>query len=594
MASFLQIEKLTKSVGTRILFSDATLNINEGDKIGVVARNGAGKSTLLRILAGEETADSGKIVQKRNLQIGYLPQTPTFDNAKSLIENVAHYTNTESRQSSEDAARRMLDKLGLRDLSLDIAKMSGGEIKRAAIAKVILSEPDMLILDEPTNHLDIGVVEWLEKYLSKQRTTLLVVSHDRYFLDAICSRIIEIDDLYLYAYDGNFDYYLEKRAERHENQSAEVARVRNLLRTELDWMRRQPQARGSKAKYRIDNFYDLQERSRQRREERNVALEVESQRIGKKIFEASHISKAYGDKVILNDWSYVFAKGEKVGIVGANGVGKTTLLRMLLGFEKPDSGFFDVGETVRWGYYSQTGMTDFNPEKKVIDAVRDIAEEVRINDSTRLSVSQFLSQFLFSYERQNGYISKLSGGERRRLYLATVLMQSPNFLILDEPTNDLDIATLTVLEDYLLNFKGCVIIVSHDRFFLDRISDHMFVLEGDGNVKDFPGNYSEYRHYLDVKAKETSEATPKKVEAKTERLHSRKATLSFKEKKEKEELEKRLDYILTRRKELETKMSEGNMPHEELTSCAKEIESLMTETDDVEMRLLELMEKEEG
>ncbi len=594
MASFLQIEKLTKSVGTRILLSDATLNINEGDKIGVVARNGAGKSTLLRILAGEETADSGKIVQKRNLRIGYLPQTPTFDKAKSLIENVAHYTNTESRQSSEDAARRMLDKLGLRDLSLDIAKMSGGEIKRAAIAKVILSEPDMLILDEPTNHLDIGVVEWLEKYLSKQRTTLLVVSHDRYFLDAICSRIIEIDDRYLYAYDGNFDYYLEKRAERHENQSAEVARVRNLLRTELDWMRRQPQARGSKAKYRIDNFYDLQERSRQRREERNVALEVESQRIGKKIFEASHISKAYGDKVILNDWSYVFAKGEKVGIVGANGVGKTTLLRMLLGLEKPDSGFFDIGETVRWGYYSQAGMEKFNPEKRVIDAARDIAEEVRINDSTRLSVSQFLSQFLFSYERQNDYISKLSGGECRRLYLATVLMQSPNFLILDEPTNDLDIATLTVLEDYLLNFKGCVIIVSHDRFFLDRISDHLFVLEGDGNVKDFPGNYSEYRHYLDVKAKETSKATPKKVEAKTERLHSRKVTLSFKEKKEKEELEKRLDYILTRRKELETKMSEGNMPHEELTSCAKEIECLMAETDDVEMRLLELMEKEEG
>ena len=597
MVSYLQIEGLTKSYGDRLLFSDITFGIFQGDKIGVVAKNGAGKSTLLRILSGAEDADSGNVVARNGLRIGFLPQTPDFGNAANILEAATPCRRSEDDWTARDRARQMLTQFRLTDFEKPIDKLSGGEAKRLAIARLLLEEPDMLMLDEPTNHLDIDMIEWLENYLAKQKITLLMVTHDRYFLDKICNKILEIDRHGFFVYEGNYDYYLQKRQERHEQMSAELAKVKNLLRTELEWMRRQPQARGSKAKYRIDNFYQLEERSRVNLSEKNVALTTKSSYIGSKIFEAKGVSKSFGEKCVLKDWSYTFARYEKVGIVGANGVGKSTFIKMLLGELAPDSGRFDVGETVRWGYYSQEGMTDFDENKKVIDAVREIAEEVRIDDKTSLSASQFLAGFLFTPEDQQKYIYKLSGGERRRLYLATVLMKMPNFLILDEPTNDLDIMTLTILEDYLVNFKGCVIIVSHDRFFLDRIADHLFVFKGDGEVKDFPGDYSTYRHCVaqeeaESRAKENVEKKGESpVEKNTWRARENRPKLTFKEKKEMEELEKSLPLLTEERTSLETKMSSGEMSSDEIIEAAERVRILIAEIDDKEMRLLELMEK---
>lgn len=587
-----------------MLFSDFTFGIYEGDKIGLVARNGAGKSTLLKILCGEEDYDSGRIVYANGVRVGYLPQEPPFDPEESLIDFVASgaasVPDETARFTAGDRARQLLTQFGLTELERPMRVLSGGQLKRAALARVIMGEPDFLVLDEPTNHLDIPMVEWLEQYLSRSRATLLMVTHDRYFLDNVCNKILEIDDCRLYSYDGNFDYYLRRREERHEARQSEVARVRNLLRTELEWMRRQPQARGSKAKYRIDNFHELENRSKGPAVQKNVSIAVKGSYVGSKIFEARNVCKSFGDIKILNDWNYDFARYEKVGIVGPNGVGKSTFVKMLLGELTPDSGSIEVGQTVRWGYYSQEGMTGFDESKKVIDAVREIAEEVRIDDKTTLSASQFLSHFLFDYADQQKYISKLSGGERRRLYLATVLMREPNFLVLDEPTNDLDLMTLTILEDYLSRFKGCVIVVSHDRFFLDRIIDHLFVLPGGGEVMDFPGDYSTYRHCQRQKEKEEREAISSTASSEQKSASisprprtERKPKLSFKEKKEKEELETRLEALSQERRALEEEMSSGKMDHSALTAAGARIKALMEEVDVSELRLLELMEKEE-
>lgn len=598
MISYLQIEKLTKSFGDRILFADVTLGIYEGDKIGLIAANGAGKTTFLNIIAGIEDYDSGNVVFRNGLRVGYLSQQPEFDPEETVLTYATPLPLRLDDYTCEDRARQMLYQFRITDLSQKMGTMSGGQVKRAALAKVLLTEPDLLILDEPTNHLDIEMVEWLETYLTRQRVTLLMVTHDRYFLDKVCNKIIEIDREAVYSYDGNYDYYLEKRQERYDALNTELAKVKNLLRTELDWMRRQPQARGSKAKYRIDNFHQLEAKSKINLQTRDLNLGNGGTYIGSKIFEAKDVSKSFGEKVILNNWSYTFARYEKVGIVGDNGVGKSTFIKLLLGELSPDGGHFDIGETVKWGYYSQDGLTGFDEKKKVIDAVREIAEEVRIDDKTRVSASQFLSRFLFTPETQQKYIFKLSGGERRRLYLATVLMRNPNFLILDEPTNDLDILTLTVLEDYLSTFKGCVIVVSHDRFFLDRIVDHLFVFKGDGVIKDFPGDYSTYRHCVqqelkEQKANEGSNISGLTVENVTMKPRlEKKVKLSFKEKRELEELTEKVALLEEEKKKLEIEMSSGEMEVTAIMEAGKRMEEVMAEIDESEFRILELMEKE--
>lgn len=603
MVSYLQIEKLTKSVGDRVLFADVTLGVFEGDKIGIVARNGAGKSTFLNIICGRDDYDSGNVVFRNGIRVGYLEQLPPMDPEMTALEYAAAGVTDDEKCNAEDLARQLLTQFKITDLSLPLGRMSGGQAKRVALARVLLSKPDMLVLDEPTNHLDIDMIEWLENYLDRQRVTLLMVTHDRYFLDKVCNKIIEIDRGTVFTYEGNYDYYLRKRDERMENLSAELAKVKNLLRTELEWMRRQPQARGSKAKYRIDNFHELEKRSHTDLSMRDVSLNVKSSYIGSKIFEARGVSKSFGDKHILRDWSYNFARYEKVGIVGDNGAGKTTFIKLLLGEMQPDAGSFDIGETVRWGYYSQEGMTGFDEKKKVIDAVREIAEEVRIDDKTRLSASQFLSHFLFTPDTQQKYIYKLSGGERRRLYLATVLMRSPNFLILDEPTNDLDIMTLAVLEDYLVNFKGCVIVVSHDRFFLDRIVDHLFVFKGDGEVRDFPGDYSTYRHCVAEEEKERRalereqrEQEKRKSSAPQEagrRDREQKRKLSFKEKREMEALEKETEDLTRERTELEAALSSGTLDADAIGKAGIRLNEVTARLDEAETRLLELMMIEE-
>jgi ATP-binding cassette subfamily F protein uup len=594
VVSYLQIEGLTKSFGDRMLFADVTFGVYQGDKIGIIAQNGKGKSTLLSIISGEMDYDSGNVVFRTGLKVGYLQQMPEFAGDMTVLQAVMPAVLGPEDWNIEDRAKQILSQFKINDFAQPIAQLSGGQVKRVALARVLLSEPEMLILDEPTNHLDIEMIEWMEKYLSKQNITLLMVTHDRYFLDNVCNKIIEIDREQTFTYNGNYDYYLQKREERMENLTAELAKVKNLLRTELEWMRRQPQARGSKAKYRIDNFYELEKRSQVNLSERNVELAVKGSYIGSKIFEAKDICKSYGDKVILKDWNYTFARYDKVGIVGDNGVGKSTFIKLLLGLVEPDSGHFDIGQTVKWGYYSQDGI-EFDESKKVIDAVREIAEEIHIDEKTRLSASQFLSHFLFAPDTQQKFIHKLSGGEKRRLYLATVLMRNPNFLILDEPTNDLDIVTLSVLEDYLSKFKGCVIVVSHDRFFLDRIVDHLFVFKGNGVVKDFPGDYSTYRHCLDMESKMAkteakAESTKTTEQRKPKRDNSNK--LSYKEKRELEELEKRLPELETEKNELEGRMSTGEMSTDELLKASQRVSALIDEIDMVEMRILELMEKE--
>ena len=594
---YLQIENLTKSFGDRILFEDVSMGVEQGDKIGIVARNGAGKTTFLNIIAGKEDYDSGRITFRNGIRVGYLEQLPEMDGGMTALEYASLDIKDSEEGNGPDLARQMLYQLKITDVDQKIEKMSGGQAKRVALARVLLSQPDFLILDEPTNHLDIGMVEWIENYLSRQKVTLLMVTHDRYFLDNVCNRIIELDRQAIYSYAGNYDYYIQKREERMENLSAELARVKNLLRTEREWMRRQPQARGSKAKYRIDNFYDLEKRSQVNLRTRDVQLNVKSSYIGSKIFDANGVSKSFGDKKILQDWSYTFARYEKVGIVGENGTGKSTFIKLLLGEIAPDAGGFDIGETVRWGYYSQEGITGFDERKKVIDAVREIAEVVKIDDKTTLTASQFLSHFLFTPDTQQKYIHKLSGGEKRRLYLATVLMRSPNFLILDEPTNDLDIMTLTVLEDYLVNFKGCVIVVSHDRFFLDRIVDHLFVFEGDAVVRDFPGDYSNYRHCVEQEEKRRKEEQRKLDEKNKESKSSQSRRqnepvrkLSFKEKREMEALEKEVETLTVERDELETKLSSGTLSNDEIITAGNRIGEVISRIDEAELRLLELME----
>ncbi len=622
MTSYLQVENLTKSFGADVIVDDITFGIAEGEKIGLIAKNGTGKSTLLNILAGEDTPDSGTVIYRNDLRVGYLPQMPTFEGSRSVMDTclwgddrqstaVRDYEHamrsgdpdamTAAIQAMdnagawdyEDRFKQILTMLKISDYDQPIAELSGGQVKRVALAKLLISEPQMLILDEPTNHLDIDMIEWLETYLKRSYITLLMVTHDRYFLDNICNRILEMDQQTIYSYDGNYNYYLEKRAERIEAQNAQVERARNLLRTELDWMRRQPQARAHKAQYRIDAFYDLKERARVVHDPGDVRLNINSTYIGNKIFTAHKVSKRFGEKVILNELEYTFARYEKLGIVGDNGVGKTTFIRLLLGQLQPDSGYFEVGETVRFGYYSQEGIS-FDPDKRVIDAVRDIAEEVYFDEKNHYSASQFLNMFLFTERDQQKLIAKLSGGEQRRLYLATVLMQKPNFLILDEPTNDLDIQTLGVLEDYLAKFKGCVIIVSHDRFFMDRTVDHTWVFLGDGVVKDFPGNYSEYRawkEYHERLAAEEAKANEKPREKQTYSNRDTSNKLTFKEKRELEELTADIAALSAEKDELDTLFASGDTITDVATKAAR-YEQIKKLLDEKELRWLELSEKD--
>lgn len=596
MVSYLQIEKLTKSFGDRVLFEDITFGVYEGDKIGIVARNGDGKSTFLNILTGREDYDSGNVVYRNGLRVGYLEQLPPFSHDMTALEYATPGPRHENDPAwnGADLARQMLTQFRIADPSMPMGRLSGGQAKRVALAKVLLSEPDMLILDEPTNHLDLETVEWLENYLTRQRITLLMVTHDRYFLDRVCNKIIEIDMQQIFTYEGNFDLYLKRRAERIEALTGELAKVRNTLRKEQEWMRRQPQARAGKARYRINAFYDLKERSRANYTERQIdPTDVRSSYIGSKIFEAEGISKRFGEKVILDDFTYTFARYEKLGIVGGNGVGKSTFVKMLQGLVAPDSGEWNVGETVRFGYYSQEGL-QLPPNKKVIDAITDLTDDIVLdNGATRLSPMQFLNRFLFTPADQQKYISTLSGGEMRRLNLAAVLVRQPNFLILDEPTNDLDIMTLGILEEYLREFKGCVIVISHDRFFLDSIVDHLFVMEGNGVIKDFPGNYSDYREYLREQKANEEQKAEQKCEAQTKsrsRENSRSAKMSFKERKEFEELTAEIDRLTAERHELETVFNSGEQLSD-IEEKARRYSELKDLLDEKEMRWLELSEK---
>ena len=619
--SYLQVDNLTKSVGDRMLFESVTFGVDEGDKIGIVARNGTGKTTLLSIIAGEGEADSGSVTFRADLRVGYLPQTPVFTPGMTVMEacmadmssatasviseyeralasgdadaitDAAHNMDAAAAWDYEDRMRQLLTQLDITDMHAAIDTLSGGQQKRVALARVILERPDLLILDEPTNHLDISVIEWLENYLLHARVTLLLVTHDRYFLDRVCNTIIEIDHCGIYTHKGNYDYYLRRRAERIEALTAEQEKLRNTLRRETEWMRRQPQARAGKAKYRIDAYYDLKERTRVDLRDPSVSgLDVDASYIGSKIFEAKNISKSFGDKVILRDFSYIFARYEKVGVIGHNGVGKSTFIKMLQGHLAPDSGKFDIGTTVRFGYYSQDGIS-FNPGKKVIDAVTEMMEEINLPDDRHYSPMQFLNRFLFSPADQQKYIHTLSGGERARLHLATVLMQAPNFLILDEPTNDLDLPTLGLLEEYLADLNGCVIVISHDRFFLDSIVDHLFVFEGDGVVRDFPGNYSDYRKWLAEKQKQQEAGTrgPEPQKRKPER--ERKVRLSFKEKCELKELTEEIDRLTAEKAEIDAIFASGRQLDDVATLSARYAE-LTGILDEKEMRWLELSEKE--
>ena len=624
MASYLQIDNLTKSYGERILFEDVSFGVSEGEKIGIIAKNGTGKSTLLRIIAGKESADSGEVVFRKGLRVGFLEQTPVFgadDTAldacmsgdgeiprviaeyeKALLDGNAdrlndaiHEMDCRNAWDYEERFKQLLTQLKIKSIDTPVSKMSGGQQKRIALARVILESPDMIILDEPTNHLDIEVIEWLEGYLTRSRVTLLMVTHDRYFLDRVCNRIIEIDNRSIYSYDGNYDYYIKRRQERIDAMSNELDRVKNRLRKEQEWMRRQPQARAGKAKFRIDAFYDLKKRSETRIGDETVGREVGGSYIGAKIFAADGISKRFGDKVILDDFSYTFTRYEKLGIIGRNGTGKSTFIKMLLGIVPADRGEWNVGETVRFGYYSQEGIA-FDNDKKVIDAITEIAEDITVNEKIHYSPMQFLKRFLFSPADQQKYIHTLSGGEKCRLHLATVLMRSPNFLILDEPTNDLDIVTLGILEEYLRDFDGCLIVVSHDRFFLDSIVDHIFVFEGDGKIKDFPGSYSQYREWCEeqrtlkeaeaerVKKKASSDNVLKKENRNNNRM-------SFKERREFETLTAELDSLNKEKSELDALFNSGGEIADIAEKSAR-YSDLCSLIDEKELRWLELSEKE--
>ena len=584
----LDVQNLTKSFGAHLLFNDISFSIAEGQKVGLIARNGTGKSTLLSILTGIEGYDSGKIIFRNDIRIGYLEQTPKFNPADTVLEACFNTNDSEERILK---AKQILTQLKIGDLNQTMGTLSGGQQRRVALANVLATEPDMFVLDEPTNHLDLDMIEWLEGFLSRGNKTLLMVTHDRFFLDRVCSVIIELDDKKIYTYKGNYSYYLEKRQERIDNTRAEIARANNLYRKELDWMRRMPQARGHKARYREDAFYELEKVAKQRIEERQIRLKSKNVYIGSKIFECQYISKRWSeDLVILKDFYYNFARYEKMGIIGNNGTGKSTFIKMLLGLEKPDSGRFDIGSTVKFGYFSQEGMA-FDEQKKVIDVITEIADYIDIGGGKHLSASQFLQYFLFTPEQQHNYVYKLSGGEKRKLYLCTVLMKNPNFLVLDEPTNDLDIQTLQIFEEYLADFPGCVIIVSHDRYFMDKVVDHLLVFKGGGEVQDFPGNYTQYREWRSLKSKEENSNAKKREMTKPSRPRpEQQRRMTYKEKQEFMQLEKDIDALEKEKKLIEEQLCSGNLPIDELTEKSKRLPVINEELDNKEMRWLELSE----
>lgn len=622
MASYLQVNNLTKSFGELVLFENISFGIDEGQRIGLIAKNGSGKTTLLNILTGREPYDTGTVVYHRDLRIAYLEQDPyypsdltviqaCFQSGNEVTDLIAEYEqviNSADQANLNNILQRMdvlqawdyehrvkqiLGQLKITDYDQKISELSGGQLKRVALANVLITEPDLIILDEPTNHLDLDMVEWLEGHLQRSKLSLLMVTHDRYFLDRVCSEIIEIDQKQLFQYKGNYSYYLEKKDERISAQNAELDRANNLLRKELDWMRRQPQARGTKAKSRIDAFYDLEKKAKQHYEEGNVKLEMKGAYIGKKIFEAKHVYKSFGEIRILDDFNYTFTRYEKLGIVGNNGTGKSTFIKMLIGDVKPDKGEFDIGETVNFGYYSQDGL-GFDEQMKVIDVIRDIAEVIDLGNGSRLTASQFLQHFLFPPEKQHDFVHKLSGGERRRLYLCSVLIKNPNFLVLDEPTNDLDIVTLNILEEYLQEFKGCVIIVSHDRYFMDKVVDHLLAFKGNAEIKDFPGNYSDYRDWKDredrIEREKQMQEKPKEEKIRQKPVQPEKKRLSFKEKREFEELETLIPKLEEEKAQLEMELSGGMLSPDELMTKSNRIGELINEIDDKTMRWMELSE----
>ncbi len=589
---YIDIQNLTKSFGAQVLFENISFSIAEGQRVGFVAKNGTGKSTLLSVLTGKEGYDSGKIICKRDLKIGYLEQSPQFDPDESVLDACFNHHGNEERVLR---AKQILTQLKIKDLNQPMGQLSGGQQKRVALANVLITEPEFLILDEPTNHLDLEMIEWLEGFLSRGNKTLLMVTHDRFFLDRVCNIIIELDDQQLYTYRGNYSYYLEKRQQRIDNARAEVERANNLYRTELEWMRRMPQARGHKARYREEAFYELEKVAKRRIEERQIRLKANKVYIGSKIFECRYVSKAYGENVILKDFYYNFARFEKMGIVGSNGTGKSTFIKLLLGLEPLDSGKFDIGETVRFGYFSQEGL-QFNEQQKVIDIVRDIADYINLGNGKQMSASQFLQYFLFTPEQQYNYVYKLSGGEKRKLYLCTVLMKNPNFLVLDEPTNDLDIQTLQVLEEYLQDFAGCVIVVSHDRYFTDKVVDHLLVFHGQGNIKDFPGNYTQYREWKSlnsIEEKEQKKDNDKRenVQKKPKRDDSRRR-MTYKERLEFAQLEKDIAALEEEQHKIEEALCSGKLSVDELTEKSKRLPVLKDEIDEKSMRWLELSEIE--
>lgn len=620
MASYMQVEGLTKSFGDLVLFNNISFGIAEGQRIGLIAKNGSGKTTLLNIISGKEGYDEGNIVFRRDLRIAYLEQDPQYPEELTVLEACFHSSNSvvklieeyercmeteghpglegllirmdhEKAWDYERKAKQILSQLKIRNFDQQVKHLSGGQLKRVALANTLITEPELLILDEPTNHLDLDMTEWLEEYLRRTNISLLMVTHDRYFLDRVCSEIIEIENKQLYQYKGNYSYYLEKRQERIEASNVEIERANNLYRTELDWMRRMPQARAHKAKYRQNAFYEIEKVAKQRFNNDNVKLEVKSSYIGSKIFEADHLYKNYGDLKILEDFSYIFARYEKMGIVGNNGTGKSTFIKILMGQVSPDKGTIDVGETVRFGYYSQDGL-QFDDQMKVIDVVQNIAEVIELGNGKKLTASQFLQHFLFTPETQYSYVYKLSGGERRRLYLCTVLMRNPNFLVLDEPTNDLDIITLNVLEDYLTNFKGCVIVVSHDRYFMDKVVDHLLVFNGQADIRDFPGNYSDYRDWKEAKVQKEKE-NEKAKEEKTARVRiNDKRKMTFKEKLELEKAEKDIEKLELEKKEIEDALCSGDLSSDELTLKSRRIAEIISLIDEKTMRWLELSEIE--
>ena len=589
---YLDVQNLTKSFGAQVLFKDISFSIAEGQHVGLVAQNGTGKSTLLSILTGKEGYDSGSIIYRNDLRMGMLEQSPYFDPEESVLDACFNHEGNPERLLK---AKQILTMLKLYNLDQPMGQLSGGQQKRVALANVLILEPDFLILDEPTNHLDLEMIEWLEGYLSRGNKTIFMVTHDRYFLDNVCNTILELDNNTIYTYRGNYSYYLEKRQERIDNTRAEIARANNLYRTELEWMRRMPQARGHKARYREEAFYELEAKAKQRIEERQVRLKSSSVYIGSKIFECQYVSKRFDDKIILNDFYYNFSRFEKMGIVGNNGTGKSTFVKMLQGEIAPDSGKFDIGETVRFGYFSQEGLK-FRDDQKVIDIITDIADYIDLGGGKHMTASQFLNYFLFSPEQQHNYVYKLSGGEKRKLYLCTVLMKNPNFLVLDEPTNDLDIQTLQILEEYLQDFPGCVIVVSHDRYFMDKVVDHLLVFKGEGEIQDFPGNYTQFRDFQKMKSKEEEQQKPTKNnsptanEQKKDYRNNTKRKMSFKEKREYEQLSDKIAQLEEEKQQLEEELCSGNLSVNELTEKSKRLPILKDELDELELRWLELAE----